>query len=1347
MNGESDGRVRASVIRHRLIVHASIGVAILLAFVAAGWYFTSPAFKERVRARVTSELQRVTGGRVEIGSFEWNLSELQFDARDITIHGLEAPGQLPYAHINHVLLRLKIISVVREKVSVRYLGLEEPVIHLVTYADGGTNQPPPKPAEPHGKNSVERLFEIAIDRLDIKQGALIVNDHRTPLDFAATEVTARMDYTPHPKRYDGSIQIGKLDIKLSDMRPFASVAQMEFTIWPTAAELRSLQWTSGSSRLTANARLTDFNRPYIQLTYKGELDLADVSAITRTRQLQRGRVGLNGRASYSNGSYLSEGNFDLRELDVLTTAARIRRASLSGDYAASNQRLFLSHLSGRIFDGNVRGQIDVANWLSSTSQAQPGKAAPAAQRGAANFQFFGIPARTLAAAVASRSLPVDQLNLAGTVSGTADSTWRYSPLYAQTALVLDSSPPAPTRPGELPLEAHLRASYYGATHTLQLSQLTAATRASRVEASGALGATAANVKLVARTNNLGELQPVIAAFHGPKLLPINLHGQATFTGNLSGKLSSPTLAGHLRIDDFETLLVPPQKTSGSSKTTRQVHWDLLKADLELSPASFTARHGLLRRESAQVNFDVNTALSHFTFADSNRFSASVAIHQAELGDLETLAGYTYPVSGTLDFTANLAGTRADPHGNGRVHVVNGSIHGQPFQSLTASLAFVNHEAQFEDIHLVQQPAIVSGSAAYNLNTSAFRFNLEGGTFDLSKLEQLQMGRIGVRGTLDFSAQGSGTRQTPNISANLRFRNLVFSDEPWGNFTLDAVTRGRELEVTGRSDSANVSLNLEGNITLHDDLPSHLAIRFSRLDFDPLLRAYLKGHLTGHSSAAGTVLISGPLRRPRDLDVTADVGQFAANIENVELQNDGPIRFAVVQHKLSLQSFHLVGDGTNVTASGTAELLEPRRLDLRADGQINLKIVQTLNPQYTSSGLMTVALKVGGSTSTPNLHGRVQIKNGSLAQIDLPSGLSEINGTLAFNQNRLRVDSLTARTGGGMLKIGGFITYDHAITFNLTAQGTDVRLRYPPGMSTTANLDLQFTGSTASSLLSGDIVVTRFQVNRNFDFASYVAKAKQPSMLPSPSSPLNRLNLDVHITTTPELDVQTSIARVSGDADLRVRGTAARPVLLGRVEIAQGDVNFSGTRYHLERGDITFSNPVRIQPVLDLEATARVRDYDVTLRFTGEIDKLNTTYSSEPPLPTADIIALLAMGRTREESALQQPNTTFTQTASNAILGEALNATVSNRLEKLFGVSRIKIDPQAGGAENNPTGTRVTIEQQVSNKVTLTYITNVSQASQQIIQAEYYLTRNISLIALRDQNGVVSFDISIRQRKK
>jgi translocation and assembly module TamB len=97
----------------------------------------------------------------------------------------------------------------------------------------------------------------------------------------------------------------------------------------------------------------------------------------------------------------------------------------------------------------------------------------------------------------------------------------------------------------------------------------------------------------------------------------------------------------------------------------------------------------------------------------------------------------------------------------------------------------------------------------------------------------------------------------------------------------------------------------------------------------------------------------------------------------------------------------------------------------------------------------------------------------------------------------------------------------------------------------------------------------------------------------------------------------------------------------------------------------------------------------------------------------------------------------------------LNATLNNRSQRLFGISRIKIDPQGLNTETTPTRSApaVTIEQQVSNNLTLTYTTEVSQTSQQIIQGEYNVTHNISILAVRDQNGVVSFDVRLRQRRK
>ena len=206
---------------------------------------------------------------------------------------------------------------------------------------------------------------------------------------------------------------------------------------------------------------------------------------------------------------------------------------------------------------------------------------------------------------------------------------------------------------------------------------------------------------------------------------------------------------------------------------------------------------------------------------------------------------------------------------------------------------------------------------------------------------------------------------------------------------------------------------------------------------------------------------------------------------------------------------------------------------------------------------------------------------------------------------------------------------------------------------------------------------------------------------------------------------------------------------------EGDISFNGTKYRIDRGEIAFSNPAKTEAIVDIQASTRVRDYDITVTLNGEVSKANglrASWRSEPPLPEADVIALLALGRTREESASATQGSGSSLglggEASNLLINEALNSAVSSRVQRLFGVSRIKVDPQGLASVTNVVrGPQVTIEQQVASNLTLTYSTNVSVASQQIIQVEYNVTRNVSVVALRDQNGVVSFDIRVRQRKR
>jgi translocation and assembly module TamB len=278
-----------------------------------------------------------------------------------------------------------------------------------------------------------------------------------------------------------------------------------------------------------------------------------------------------------------------------------------------------------------------------------------------------------------------------------------------------------------------------------------------------------------------------------------------------------------------------------------------------------------------------------------------------------------------------------------------------------------------------------------------------------------------------------------------------------------------------------------------------------------------------------------------------------------------------------------------------------------------------------------------------------------------------------------------------------------------------------------------------------VLLTRFGIGPDVDLAVFSGSSSVTAP-PDPNSAANKIRLDVHVTSSPQLDFQNSYAKLAGRVDLNIRGTVAEPTLLGRIQITDGSATFAGTKYQLQRGEVYFSNPIRIDPVIDVDATAHVENYDVTVGFHGTASNLKPTYRSEPPLSEADVFNLLALGRTQEEAQLyqEQEQQAGTDPATSALLGGALNATVSSRVQKLFGVGSVKIDPAFIGTLGNSSA-RITVQQQISQQITVTYATNVNETAEQLLQVQYQLTHNVSIVATRDESGVFSLVYKIRRQ--
>jgi translocation and assembly module TamB len=338
------------------------------------------------------------------------------------------------------------------------------------------------------------------------------------------------------------------------------------------------------------------------------------------------------------------------------------------------------------------------------------------------------------------------------------------------------------------------------------------------------------------------------------------------------------------------------------------------------------------------------------------------------------------------------------------------------------------------------------------------------------------------------------------------------------------------------------------------------------------------------------------------------------------------------------------------------------------------------------------------------------------------------------------------SGGGLLSVGGYLAYQHGIYADLSVTGRSVRIRYPQGVSSLADITLHLQGAQNSLQLSGNVLVTRFSVSPDLDIATLASQANTVQAIAPPDAPSNHIRLDVRVTSSPQLNFQNAYAKLAGNVDLRLRGTVASPSLLGNVSITEGSATVAGTRYDLQRGEIGFTNPVRIEPTIDLNATARVEDYDITLGLHGTPQKLAVTYRSDPPLPEADVVALLALGRTENQQRLytQQQEQSVANPTTDALLGGALNATVSSRVQKLFGAGSVKVDPNYIGVLGNSTS-RITVEEQLGRNITLTFATDVDTTGQQLLQAEIAINRHVSLVVARDESDVFSMVLKATRR--
>ncbi|MGA8763919.1 MAG: hypothetical protein WB562_13720, partial [Candidatus Sulfotelmatobacter sp.] len=654
------------------------------------WYINTDSFQGMVRRRLTAEVERITGGRAEIGSFHTIPFRMQIDVRDITIHGRESASEIPLAHAEGLIARMKVSSLLRSELGFREVILERPVIHVAVYPDGTTNIPAPKVPGISGNTVIAKLFTLSINRLEVRHGEMLWSDQSLPLDFSVRNTELQMDYSFLRGRYLSRLLLGKVDTKFDDCRPFAWMSTVEFSLASSFVDITSLKWNSGRSHLEARGRISDFHHPHVEASYEAHVDLTEAAAIARRRDLQGGLLELKGQGNWSVERFTANGQAAFRDLAWRGDPRSFSKGSLVSDYSVNEDQIKLSKLQGRLFGGSFTGDAEFNHWLSPAQHVAQGQSSstenmaiitaarpqgksdknakkagkPEIQSGFVLLRVRDFSAGELAAGLIAPVHPLEGFHPAGSVSGTVEARWRGSPGDAEMAFALSAKPPAVPVRGGLPVTAVAKGTYKMKSDSLDLPQFTFSTPASHIQSSGVLAAKSA-LHLAVATSSLGEWRPLVAFLRGSVTLPLTLNGSATFNGDVTGAFSSPVFSGALLVNDFELTLPATRHTP-----EQRVHWDSLSTTLHLSAYNIAFHNSILRRENTAAEFDVSAYMQDWHYNDDGPFTLSASFHNADVAALQSLAGLDYPVTGKVDLSLQASGMRSDPRGEGQVRLTD-----------------------------------------------------------------------------------------------------------------------------------------------------------------------------------------------------------------------------------------------------------------------------------------------------------------------------------------------------------------------------------------------------------------------------------------------------------------------------------------------------------------------------------------------------------------------------------------------------------------------------------------------------------------------------------------------------
>jgi translocation and assembly module TamB len=1053
--------------------------------------------------------------------------------------------------------------------------------------------------------------------------------------------------------------------------------------------------------------------------------------------LKAGNFEWDAQATYQYGRkqlFQVKGRLQARRLRVVDSSFKLGDINLSTEYSADPRHVELSNLRLNALGGTAEGRAE------ALLQAPLPKFVVRAQ-------LHKLSLAQLLESVPSAHEIAQRLRLNAGIDGSADVTWTGKSKNLTSSFDL-SFEPRSDLPDSRSVIGYARGSLE-VTPGLRLNLQDAELQTPRglLRAQGTLGGSTFNLNVLLTTRNFEEWRPFADVWSRPgEPIPLVLKSPATFSGTVVGSMDQPQVHGRLAIGAFDF---------------RGWRWDRLEANVSISPDLLQINSGRLVHEDSALTFNIGLGLDHGLFTSSSLVHIIAEAQRTPLAGLRDALEVHYPMEGSTTGHLDLSGTRNNLTGVGAIHVEQGQIDGESFDSLAARFRVVESVWEIQDINLIRGSARIKGQARLDPSQRFLSAELHGKDLALSDLRASLSHRVAgakgadtLEGRVDFEFRAEGTLQNPQLQSSFDLHDITSNGSAVGRLSGQLSWQGANLKVKGDFEGPDGVLGFDGSAQTENDWPIQLSGRYQNFRVDPWVNWVEPGALKVAVTGSGLLCLGGALKDPGRLEVQTEAENLEISVPpspdsgGMVWKNEQPVKLSYARRVLTASRFRLRGPSTELDLEGSLRFAERPVLAVNLQGHADAAILRLINPTMHSVGSFELSLKASGSPSKPRLNGTVTVSDLSLGYPGLPFRASELNGEVRLEGDRA-VLSLREKSGQGLQNLAGYVTVIGPTRFDVRVDLDHERLAYPPEVTSILDGNLRLVGTPDSAQLLGQIVVEQMEVSPNFDLLAWIDRLEAPSVAPQTGTGVpaaSKVALNVAVVSRPQVRIESRNLRVVGTIDLRLQGSAADPVALGAIRILSGDTVIRGNRYVITRGDIILSSPVRTSPVLDIEAQTRIQRRLLTLTISGPLDRAKLSYRSDPPLPMEEVLSLLALGYAPSEQQMTAGGAGRANVGAATVLSEALSSGVTGRVERLFGVSRVRVDPSEYQTTTTA-GYRVTVEQQLGRDLTVTYILDTGITGHDIIRVEWAARENVSVLAERDINGVYGMELRFRRRFK